>query len=262
MKNIVGIPILKNFPDWESSSPNPSIILNSKNHSQYICNKKFSSFLKDKKVAYVCPSPHLKGLSMGNLIDSHDLVIRVNQSFDIPESHWDDYGKRTDCLMGCLNIHQRNDLMKNIAFFKSLKFITCPMLNGHTINDVNSFLEQSNIPYYNVDENYLLTICQQVGTIVNTGLMGLITILNYDVKSIYLTGMSFYNMNSYGDFHGIKKNVHINDVRTDIHKQQPQIDYFQKILKVHYPKKLKVDDYLIEKFNLKDLKNYHLRSEK
>ena len=252
MDNIAGVPIVKYPPVWQSSSPNPSYILsNIKDAGQYVCNERFSSFLKGKKVAYVCPSPHLKGLSMGDFIDSHDLVIRVNQSFSIPESHWKDYGKRTDCLMGCLNIHQRNDLVKNIQFFKSLKFITCPMVNGSTVNAVNNFIEYSNIPYYNVDENYLLTICQQVGTIANTGLMGLITLLNYDIESVYLTGMSFYNMNSYGYFHGIKDNVHVNDTREDIHKQQPQIDYFHKILEAHYPKKLRVDDYLIENFGLK-----------
>lgn len=256
LKNISGIPISKNPPVWNSSSPDPSsILLNIKDNGQYVCNERFSSFLKGKKVVYVCPSPHLKGLSMGDFIDSHDIVIRVNQSFDIPESHWKDYGKRTDCLMGCLNIHQRNDLIKNINFFKSLKFITCPMLNGNTLNNVNSFLEQSNIPFYNVDENYLQIICQQIGTVANTGLLGLITLLNYDVQSVYLTGMSFYNMNSLGDLNAMKKNVSINDIRLDIHKQQPQIDYFSKILKAHYPQKIKVDDYLIKNFNLKHLKN-------
>ena len=87
LKNISGIPISKNPPAWDSSSPDPSsMLLNFKDNGQYVCNERFSSFLKGKKVAYVCPSPHLEGLSMGDFIDSHDLVIRVNQSFAIPES--------------------------------------------------------------------------------------------------------------------------------------------------------------------------------
>ena len=27
---------------------------------------------------------------------------------------------------------------------------------------------------------------------------GIVTLLNYDVKSLYVTGMSFYNMNTFG----------------------------------------------------------------
>ena len=37
-------------------------------------------------------------------------------------------------------------------------------------------------------------------------------------------------------------------LRMDIHKQQPQIDYFKKIVDHHYGKQLTLDDYLKKEF--------------
>jgi hypothetical protein len=36
----------------------------------------------------------------------------------------------------------------------------------------------------------------------------------------------------------------------DIHEQQPQIDYFRKIVDVHHPETLKLDEFLTENFVL------------
>jgi len=274
MDDIIKIPITNNPPTWNSSPPPPIQQLKTigslglvDGFRDYNRCTTLTRFLKGKRIAYVCPSPHLKGLGMGNFIDSHDLVVRVNLAYHQPEDDWKDYGRRTDIVMNCLNIHKRKALHSNMSFANSLKFIICPMVNAHTSPAVNFFLSQLKIPTHNVCDGYLYKIFEQVGTTCNTGLTGIITLLNYDVESIYLTGMTFFNMNKFGNIYNdtyhdeaarnnnfkdtSNKQPSISDLRIDIHQQQPQIDYFRKILQTHYPNRLKVDKYLIENFNLK-----------
>tara|TARA_B100000497_G_C7696303_1_gene425647 strand:- start:10034 stop:10597 length:564 start_codon:yes stop_codon:yes gene_type:complete len=184
------------------------------------------------------------------------------------EDLWEDYGKRTDILMNCMNIHKMNALYENMEFAKSLQYIVCPMVSMWDIGRVNTFLDDIGVPWHNVCDGYLFKVFRQVGTTCNTGLMGIMTLLNYDIKEVFVGGMSFFNMNKFGKIYFDKyhdeaaanssirdtadKIPNIADLRIDIHQQQPQIDYFAKILNVHYPDKLKVDDYLIQNFNLQE----------
>ena len=264
MDKIIGIPIRETPPQWQSSTRTPSQQIDC--FADYNFDANLSKLLANKSIAYVCPSPHLKGLHMGEYIDSHDLVVRVNQAYHMREDDWKDYGKRTDISINCLNIHKRIALGKDMEFINSLKYIVCPMVNVHTLPQVNKFLAQLNIPTHNVNDGYLFKIFEEVGTTCNTGLMGIITLLNYEIKNLYITGMTFFNMNQFGkvyndtyhDEAALNNNFTANanrmpskaDLRMDIHEQGPQIEYFKKILNHHYLKKLTVDDYLIENFNL------------
>jgi len=270
-KELVGIPLNTKPVLWDSSCPLPETQLADLGRRGFVGSFKdyepvdnLRELVKGKTVVFVCPSPHLRGLKMGKKIDSYDLVVRVNQSFDVPEELWEDYGKRTDILATCLNIHKINALHANMEFAKSLKFILCPMLSMWDIGVVNSFLEFLRVPWHNVCDGYLFKIFKEVGTTCNTGLAGIITLLNYDIKELHITGMTFYNMNTFGDiyFDKYQSEAHKNnnfrlgtdnrpvfqDLRMDIHSQNPQIKYFKKMIEHHYPHKITLDNYLIKNF--------------
>ena len=44
------------------------------------------------------PSAHLVGQRMGDFIESHDIIVRVNQTQEIPKHRHVDFGHRTDVL--------------------------------------------------------------------------------------------------------------------------------------------------------------------
>jgi len=60
---------------------------------------RLEEFLKDKRVAFVGPAPYLNGSGKGALIDSYDVVVRIQHG--IPNI--EDYGSRTDVVQSCLN---------------------------------------------------------------------------------------------------------------------------------------------------------------
>ena len=275
MKNsIIGIPLSKIKPKWQSSTPLPEVQLADlgrrgpfvDGYRDYNFDKNLDKLVNAKRIAYVCPSPHLSGKKLGSLIDSYDLVVRVNQSYHMPEELWEDYGSRTDILMNCLNIHKINALREGMDYARSLKYIVCPMVSMWDIGRVHSFLDEIGTPWHNVCDGYLFKVFREVGTTCNTGLMGIITLLNYDISELFVTGMSFFNMNTFGKVYYDKyhdeaaKNNNfkatkdrkplISDLRMDIHEQQPQINYFNKILLHYYKNPFIIDEYLEENFNL------------
>lgn len=271
-KDIIGIPLSNRPPPWQSSTPPPDYQLADlgrrgpfvDDFRDYNYNEDLANLINGKRIAYVCPSPHLRGKKLGSWIDSHDLVVRVNQNFHMTEDLWEDYGERTDILMNCLNIHKINALRKNMQFARSLKYIVCPMVSMWDIQRVHDFLDEVGTPWHNVCDGYLFKVFKEVGTTCNTGLMGIITLLNYEIESLHVTGMTFFNMNTFGEVYYDKyhkeamkngnfredvRNVpNFSDLRIDIHQQIPQINYFHKMIYFHYGKKLSLDDYLQENF--------------
>ena len=271
--NIIGIPIKENPPLWQSSTPVPEWqLMDLGRRSPFFVNEfqdynrdeEFAKLIKNKKIIYVGPSPHLRGKGMGSFIDSFDLVIRINQAFEIPESDCEDYGSRTDILMNCLNINKIKALGNNVEFARSLKYIVCPMVSMWDVKRVEDFLNLVGTPWHNVSDGYLFKVFKEVGTTCNTGLMGIITLLNYDIKQLHVTGMTFFNMNKFGKIYydkyhdeAVKNNNFKNtltkepslmDLRIDIHQQEPQIEYFKRMVKQHYGKILTLDEYLTINF--------------
>ena len=74
-----------------------------RNESLFIKNAKtnpdLQKYLEGKRVAFVGPASYLSGQGKGDLIDSYDVIVRVQ-----PEI-WDtnDYGSRTDIIQSCMN---------------------------------------------------------------------------------------------------------------------------------------------------------------
>lgn len=278
LKNeIIGIPISKKTPEWDCSSPTPEEQLEKLDSlgfvggfRDYKKDEEFAKLVENKRVAIIGPSPHLNGLGNGKLIDSYDVVIRLNQKFDIPESRWEDYGSKTDIMFGSFNEFNQTECESNIEYIKSLKYIVCPMLSMWGINEQNEWFESTGVPYHNVCDGHLFKIFKEVGTTCNTGFTGLIVLMNYDIKEVYVTGMTFFDMGRWGnvyydeyydsvkeatgDIYGAWNENRMVDgraARNDLHAQLPQIKYFYKMLKKYYPSKIKVDDYLTNAFKLK-----------
>lgn len=244
---------------WNSSAPKPIIQLNGQSFSDYKKDYNLENLLTGKKVVFVGPSSHLEGSESGSLIDSYDIVVRAGQTFEIPKYEQKDYGKRTDIICHSFNSHQRVECLKHIDFFKSLKFVICSMVSLKQIGEHKTFFPKLKVPYQNVDDRYILRLWEDVGTVVNSGFAGLIVLLHYDVKEIYVTGMNFYNMGKYGDVYYqqyideatgamknvSKKSVKPQDARADLHNQRAQILYFKKIYEQNKDV-IKLDNYLKE----------------
>ena len=287
--NIIGIPVDEYTPPWLSSTPPPDRQLRDlgriakegldetpninyaplvNEFRDYVKDPVLEKLLSGKKIAFVGPAPNIEGAGLGEKIDSYDLVVRINTAYDIPENLWSDYGKRTDIVVSCLNVSKLSSLRANIPFVKSLKSLIQTNLSMWDIHFVRRAIAAWNTgtPYHNVCDGYLFKINAQVGTISNTGLLGIITLLNYDLEDLYITGFNFFDMGEnlnapYNSAHLAQsleydpvkfegERLSSSNLRLDIHSQICQIYYFGKIIEHHYEKTLQLDPYLIKNFKL------------
>jgi succinoglycan biosynthesis protein ExoU len=63
----------------------------------------FDSFVRGRRVAVVGPSRSLVGSGSSGEIDAHDLVVRLNHGWPVPEPLHADLGRRIDVLYHCCN---------------------------------------------------------------------------------------------------------------------------------------------------------------
>jgi hypothetical protein len=104
------------------------------NNSEKEENTNLENLIKDKRVIIVGPSSYLNDKKFGELVDSYDLVVRVNQGLYMSSKYPENYGKRTDLLYLCqrardsyLNLNPSSlpkefEDVKNIAVIIQKKF--------------------------------------------------------------------------------------------------------------------------------------------
>lgn len=242
----------------------------------YKRDENLNELLRGKSIAYVGPSAHLIGTESGDKIDSYDLVCRINQDFPIPPNRQKDYGKRTDILVACFS-KVFTKLIKpyfdsNSEYIKNLKYVICPWYdyenspsNPFTPLPADTNLEESfqklnkfSIPYHGIGDEFTAEMHREMNCETCSGLAGIIILLKYGIKEIYVTGISFFDMGSPATFEELHYSEYA-DSREKVgigrkirygkefgHYQPPQINYFKKLIK--QDNRIKLDDYLKEKF--------------
>lgn len=248
---------------WQSSSPKPLAQLGGQSFIDYEKNSELEILLHNKRIAFVGPSPLLNGTNASSIIDSYDLVVRPGQMSPLNEELKNDIGHRTDIVIHSFNHFEVKKSLENIEFFKTLKFVMAGMVATDYAPQQNAFFDQLRSHGINVhkpDDRYLFKIFDEVGTTCNVGFMGMKLLLNYNIKELFVTGINFYNMGKFGQIYNedyyntvISSGVFPNNsektvtgaqARVDLHRQEPQIKEFRKM--VETDSRIVIDDYLKE----------------
>ena len=218
--------------------------------------------LRGKRVAFVGPAAHLEGTASGSLIDSYDIVARVNQEEPVPSYRAVDYGWRMDILISSCNTASRKlfaeQFDKNAPHLRNLKYVVCTQStvenNGTVLAPAFRKINKFDIPFHIIGDTFADYIDRTVGCETNTGFNAIMMFLRYPIRELYVTGISFYNMGKLGKcYYGERFDVEakLGNVKDDPdkivreigHNQLPQIRYFIKLIR-RYPGIIKIDDYL------------------
>lgn len=240
----------------------------------YDLDPKLSQFLKNKKVAIVGPSPHLIGKGIGKIIDSYDVVCRINEVH--PTGFEEDYGNKTDVVFhNCATVHvpQFINILEKAppGIAENLKYVICPCVkaagsdnNWSTWSDeyispvVSNFhnINKYNTPFYWIGmKNYRFVYNQIFGVEPNAGQTAIIILLSHMVKELFITGFSFYAqgdspIQSTRPGH-VEKKLENELVGNAGHPQGPQKNAFKNKVFKEYNNSIIVDSYLNELLDLK-----------
>ena len=98
--------------------------------------KKYSHFLKGKKVVIICNSPHVVGTNEGKKIEQYDVVVRLNGGYIIvTDKYRKDVGRRTDILYS--GLHSSTDLYSQDSLEYLIKKANKLGINKRYVVDVS-----------------------------------------------------------------------------------------------------------------------------
>lgn len=197
-------------------------------------SKKFNDYLKGKNVILVGPSPYLEGKGRGTFIDSFDVVIRFNRGWNIPESQHADYGSKTDIRWHCMSptLPNGGEFAIDKMLEHNVKWLASqfPKNLDYFHHDIEAFesLNQNQIKFhYFADLVYYLNINRALKTRPNVGPTALAELINYDINSIHLSGITFFQ-------DGWQKGYKVtSETPKDVllgHAQEPQMHLVKLIL--------------------------------
>ena len=202
--------------DYYQRGQNDSLFIKSSS-----VNSELLQYLEGKTVAYVGPAPYLKGSAKGDLIDSHDVVVRIQHG--IPNE--EDYGSRSDIVQSCLNDNYGPPLVEHLSKLdpeEHPQFIICndtasTMLpNGQWafVDIYEPRFKKLNIPFVHLKneddtwdrwalywEIYAKQHIEKFGkgnyTVYsanfNSGYGAINMLLRYPIKELSVFGVDFYN---------------------------------------------------------------------
>lgn len=159
--------------------------------------KDFKEFVSGKNVVIVGPAATLKDQRMGSFIDSHDVVVRLNHSWPLPEEYRDDIGTRVDVIYHNMNFREQRMTRKEILRMHrdGVKWMvsTHPASEARFRHRLRRFRKlNGGLLRFRALPGSLKRRMQRRVRHPNAGLMAIEDLLSYPVQSIYVTGFSFY----------------------------------------------------------------------
>jgi hypothetical protein len=164
-----------------------------------IHDPEYAAFLKGKRIALVGPAPHIAGSKQKDLIDSYDLVARIGKAFYMPEEISEDVGTKIDILYNVLNDNngpRAAGVLKPEELKHQIKWL-CSSNGYFFICKVRHALfkrkNQGQVPFHIIDREYHNKFKKEVGGWLNSGFVAILDLLYYDIKELYITGITFFS---------------------------------------------------------------------
>lgn len=161
----------------------------------------YARYLTGKTVAIVGPASSIEASAQGSRIESHDVVVRINRGYVIPDALIPDIGQRTDvlyhsCWFGERFLADRKLWIDAIGSEVAWICSAYPRqdLDHHYAADIAAFETdlEGRIPLRTMPAQRHQRLVEAIGTRPNSGLAAIDDLLSFDVAAVYLTGFTFY----------------------------------------------------------------------
>lgn len=204
--------------------------------------EEFQKLLENKKVCLVGPAEYVdkEFNNHGKIIDSYDIVVRINNFINIDESLFKNFGKRTNILITSLwydlratNCHKeaytQEKISKPLMIYYQNKRLQKLFFSFFLTNDNITICEQ---PKKNSDE--LLKLIEHP----TTGMIAIFECLKCNPKELYITGFTFGNdvkhksyVDKYYKFWTPDENIVNEKGFAGVHNVYTEFDLIKKFIK-------------------------------
>ena len=160
----------------------------------------FSAFIAGKSVALVGPAASLIGRRQGDLIDSHDVVVRLNLGCPVPAGQEVDLGARTNVLYHVLFNARLSAAAGQSHTVRQVRgwadagvrfIVTRQDAHNARVERFRPILGDL-LPLVVMSAEWKRTIKDATGTNPNTGTLAICHLLDAGASKVWVTGFDFY----------------------------------------------------------------------
>jgi hypothetical protein len=186
----------------------------------------YEKAIKGKNIALVGPGSNLIGKRYGELVDSHDVVVRTNRGCELIEKYFEDIGTRTDVLYSCLIEQNENagywDENVIVDKYKVKHLCTTPNMTMEGIAVKTVLHDMVNrkkyermkkiIPCRIIDHNFFTKIALEISCRPTTGYIAIYDILRHEPSNLSIFGFDFYFSGWIKEYKKDMKDMTVNQV--------------------------------------------------
>jgi hypothetical protein len=194
----------------------------------------YAEFIKDKTVCLIAPSATTVGTKQREFIEGHDVVARINNGFPVPEAMVPDIGERTDVLYHLLGVGIAGSEANFKQCIGKVRFVVSVHPRGETRTEAFIRFNRGRVPFEAVPTGLRQTVKRNIRGSPNAGVMSISHLLMMPIKSLHLTGFSFYTAGYYTGYGG--KSAHqaklaiVRGGRGGGHDQPSQRSYLRHLI--------------------------------
>ena len=167
----------------------------------------FKTFLTNKRVVIVGPASTIEGSGQGSLIDSYDVVVRVNRAVSHLGGKAVDIGTRTDILYACMSTERVNqfhprtkklEVDADLWVHNKVRVVSEVYPRGESFyrasiaHNVYQVLQDDRVNLRHLPNENYFKVKEKVGCHLNSGLVALTDLLTHDIRELYITGIDFH----------------------------------------------------------------------
>jgi hypothetical protein len=214
---------------------------------------KYSDLLNNKKVVIVGPASYLIGMNQGCVIDSYDIIVRINKGYNISKEMEKDIGSRTDVLYSSMLDADKCGINMPFEELKDKIQWLCAAypVEKHKKNIVKVKKKWGKLNNFHVFDRNIFERCREKMKFPNAGTVAIIDLLRYNIKKLFVIGFTFYQISdNKGMYYYPGYHKYSNKMPTKTSKHSPY-DQFKYVKEEIYKKNNKFfcDDVLEELFN-------------
>jgi len=172
-------------------------VLDTESWNKISNDTQLKDLVKGKRVVLVGPSQHMQGSKSEKLIESYDVVARLNTQWPVPMHLREDLGTRMDLLFHCCNGDTSINYLDN-QDLKQTKLICYEL--GLSAFKLDGIAKQHKVPTLNVSPTYW-HLANLLGTPPNTGVVAISKLLDTDLEELFIAGLTFMQDPYYENYH-------------------------------------------------------------
>jgi len=212
----------------------------------------YKTYLEGKRVCLVGPAFAIKDLSQKDLIDSYDVVVRINKALPVHENLYDSSGTKTNVLYNCLDTDPESGGHLHIGYLQEeIDWLVCPYpsiqpFSGNIQNFINCNMNR--LKFCTFEKDYYIKLSSEMGTRPNSGVLAILDLLSCDIEELYITGITFFKGGYVKEYRYHNEESVMERMRSHgNHVQEPQILFMKNVLKNN--DRVKMDIFLEEIVN-------------